>query len=82
MLDNAGFLDYRIPVSSDLPMLDTVIVEVPNKNHPLGIRGVGEVPICPPMPAVVTAVNSAAGIRVTDLPLSPTKLLAKIDQTY
>ena len=82
VLDNAGFLDYRIPVSSDLPMLDTVIVEVPNKNHPLGIRGVGEVPICPPMPAVVTAVNSAAGIRVTDLPLSPTKLLAKIDQTY
>jgi CO/xanthine dehydrogenase Mo-binding subunit len=78
-LDNAGFLDYRIPVASDLPMIDTVIVEVPNPLHPFGIRGVGEVPICPPMPAVVTAVNQAAGVRVCDLPLSPPKLLAAID---
>ena len=78
-LENAGFLDYRIPVASDLPMIDTIIVEVPNPLHPYGIRGVGEVPICPPMPAVVTAVNQAAGIRVCDLPLSPPKILAAID---
>lgn len=79
VLENAGFLDYRIPVASDLPMIDTVIVEVPNPLHPYGVRGVGEVPICPPMPAVVTAVNQAAGVRVCDLPLSPPKLLAAID---
>ncbi len=78
-LDNAGFLDYRIPVASDLPMIDTVIVEVPNPLHPYGVRGVGEVSICPPMPAVVTAVNQAAGILVCDLPLSPPKVLAAID---
>ena len=78
-LDNAGFLDYRIPVASDLPMIDTVIVEVPNPLHPFGVRGVGEVPICPPMPAMVTAVNQAAGVRVCDLPLTPPKLLAAID---
>jgi CO/xanthine dehydrogenase Mo-binding subunit len=78
-LENAGFLDYRIPVASDLPMIDTVIVEVPNPLHPYGIRGVGEVPICPPMPAVVTAVNQAAGVRVCNLPLSPAKILAAID---
>ncbi len=79
VLDNAGFLDYRIPVASDLPMIDTVIVEVPNPLHPLGVRGVGEVPICPPMPAVATAVNRAAGTALYDLPLSPPKLLAAID---
>ena len=78
-LDNAGFLDYRIPVASDLPMIDTVIVEVPNPLHPYGVRGVGEVPIAPPMPAVVTAVNQAAGIRLCHLPLTPPKLLAAID---
>jgi CO/xanthine dehydrogenase Mo-binding subunit len=81
-LENAGFLDYRIPVASDLPMIDTVIVEVPNPLHPYGIRGVGEVPICPPMPAVVTAVNQAAGVRVCDLPLSPPKILAAIDAAH
>jgi len=78
-LDNPGFLDYRIPVASDLPMIDTVIVEVPNPLHPYGVRGVGEVPIAPPMPAVVTAVNRAAGTRLCHLPLSPPKLLAAIE---
>lgn len=78
-LDNAGFLDYRVPVASDLPMIDTVIVEVPNPLHPFGVRGAGEAPICPPMPAVATAVNQAAGTLVCDLPLSPPKLLAAID---
>ena len=79
VLDNAGFLDYRMPVASDLPMIDTVIVEVANPLHPYGVRGVGEVPICPPMPAVTTAVNHAAGTALYDLPLSPPKLLAAID---
>ena len=79
VLENAGFLDYRIPVASDLPMIDTVIVEVPNPLHPYGVRGVGEVPICPPMPAVATAVNRAAGTELYHLPLSPPRLLAAIE---
>ena len=41
-LQNAGFLDYRVPVASDLPMIDTVIVEVPSDSHPFGVRGVGK----------------------------------------
>lgn len=79
VLENPGFLDYRVPVASDLPAIDTVIVEVPNPLHPYGVRGVGEVPIAPPMPAVVTAVNRAAGTLMCDLPLSPPKVLAAID---
>ena len=78
-MDNAGFLDYRIPVASDLPMIDTVIVEVANPLHPFGVRGVGEVPIVPPMPAVASAVYQAAGVRVCDLPLTPPKLLLAMD---
>jgi len=81
VLENAGFLDYRIPVASDLPMIDTVIVEVPNPLHPFGIRGVGEVPICSPMPAVATAVNRAAGTVWYDLPLTPPKLLAALESS-
>jgi CO/xanthine dehydrogenase Mo-binding subunit len=78
-LENPGFLDYRIPVASDVPMIDTVIVEVPNPKHPYGVRGVGEVPIVAPIPAVVNAVYAATGVRFRDLPLSPPKVLAALD---
>jgi CO/xanthine dehydrogenase Mo-binding subunit len=76
ILQNAGFLDYRIPVASDLPMIDTVILEIPNPGHPYGVRGVGETPIVPPLAAVANAVSAAAGVRMTRLPMSPPRVLA------
>ncbi|MCC6707463.1 MAG: xanthine dehydrogenase family protein molybdopterin-binding subunit [Gammaproteobacteria bacterium] len=75
---NTGFLDYRVPVASDLPMIDAILVECPNPGHPYGVRGVGEVPIVPPLAAVANAVSHAIGKRVDSLPISPPKLLAKI----
>ena len=75
VMENAGFLDYRMPVASDLPMIDTVIVEVANPLHPYGVRGVGEVPIVPPLAAVANAMRDATGVRFTELPLSPTRVL-------
>jgi len=78
-LQNAGFLDYRIPVASDLPMIDTVIVEVPNPGHPYGVRGVGETSICPPLAAIANAVSAAAGVRLCELPMSPPRILAALD---
>jgi len=78
-LQNSGFLDYRIPVASDLPMIDAIILEVPNPGHPFGVRGVGEVPIVPPLGAIANAVARATGVRMVDLPLTPPKILAAID---
>ena len=69
-----------MPVASDLPMIDTVIVEVPNPGHPFGVRGVGETPIVPPLAAVANAVSRAIGHRMTDLPLSPPRLLKAISE--
>ncbi len=80
-LQNASFLDYRMPVASDLPMIDTIVVEVPNPNHPYGVRGVGETSIVPPLAAVANAVQAATGIRFVDLPMSPPAVLAAIDRT-
>ena len=68
---NSSLLDYRMPTSLDLPMIDAVIVEVPNPGHPFGIRGVGEANIVPPLGAMANAVNDAVGVRMTDLPMSP-----------
>lgn len=79
-VDNASFLDYRMPVCSDLPMLDTVIIEVPNPKHPQGVRGVGEVPVVPPLAAVSNAVYNALGRRFYSLPMSPPKVLAELDR--
>ncbi len=80
-LENAGFLDYRMPVASDLPMIETVIVEVPNPAHPYGVRGVGEVGIVPPLPVMANAVADATGVRISDLPLSPPRVLAALNST-
>ena len=72
---NKSFLDYRMPTSLDMPMIDTIMVEVPNPLHPYGVRGVGEVPICPPLSAVVQAIHGATGKRYYDLPVKPGRIL-------
>jgi CO/xanthine dehydrogenase Mo-binding subunit len=75
VLMNPGFLDYRIPVASDLPMIETIIVEVPNPSHPYGVRGVGETGIVPPMATIGNAIKAATGVRMASLPMSPPKVL-------
>jgi len=79
-LQNTGFLDYRMPVASDVPMIDTVIVEVPNPNHPYGVRGVGEPTLVSAPAAVANAVENAIGKPMSSLPLSPPKVLKAIEQ--
>jgi xanthine dehydrogenase molybdenum-binding subunit len=81
VMANASFLDYRMPTSLDLPMIDTILVEVPNPGHPFGVRGVGEVPIVPPVAAIANAIYRATGVRMRHSPMSPglvmTEMLAK-----
>ncbi len=78
ILRNAGLLDYRMPTCLDLPMIEAIIVEVPNPGHPLGVRGVGEVSIVPPPAAVANAIYRATGLRMTELPMSPARLVKAI----
>ena len=75
-MTNSSFLDYRMPTSYDVPMIEAVIVEVPNPGHPYGVRGVGEVPIVPPAAAIANAIYGAIGIRMKELPMSPDRILA------
>jgi CO/xanthine dehydrogenase Mo-binding subunit len=78
VMTNASFLDYRMPTCLDLPMIDTVIVEVPNPGHPYGVRGVGEVPIVPPPAAIANAIHRAVGVRMRELPMSPGRVMRQI----
>ena len=77
---NASFLDYRMPTCYDLPMIDTIIVEVPNPDHPYGVRGVGEVSIVPPPPAIANAIYRATGVRFRQLPMSPPTIWKAISE--
>ena len=77
---NSSLLDYRMPTSLDLPMIDPVIIEVPNPGHPFGVRGIGESPLVPPLAAVANAVHDATGIRMTTLPMSPGVIKSEIDR--
>ena len=70
-MHNSSYLDYRMPTALDLPMIETVLVEVPNPGHPYGVRGVGEVCIVPPLAAVQQAIAEATGVHFNDLPITP-----------
>ncbi|MGY8879125.1 MAG: xanthine dehydrogenase family protein molybdopterin-binding subunit, partial [Dehalococcoidia bacterium] len=72
------FLDYRMPTIMDLPMIDTILVEVPNPVHPLGVRGVAETPIIPPLGAVANAIHDATQIRFYQQPINPQKILTAL----
>ena len=72
---NSTFLDYRMPTALDLPMIDTVILEIPNSGHPFGVRGTGEVPLVPPMAAIANAIYDAVGVRMNSLPMTPGNIL-------
>ena len=78
-MENAGLPGLSLPVASDVPMIEAVLVEVPNPRHPFGARGVGEVPIVPPMAAIANAIRGATGLRMPDLPMSPPKVRAAFD---
>ena len=74
ILRNPALLDYRMPTSLDLPMIDTKIVEVPASDGPYGVRGVGEVPIVPPPAALANAIYRAIGARMYILPMTPEEI--------
>jgi CO/xanthine dehydrogenase Mo-binding subunit len=77
-MENATFLDYRMPTAYDLPMIEAIIVEVPNPFHPFGVRGVGETPIVPALAAVANAVHDATGARFPQLPIKPGRILESL----
>ena len=81
VMANSTFLDYRIPTALDLPMIETIIIEVPNPGHPFGVRGVGEANIAPPPAAIASAIHNAVGVTLCDLPMRPDRVLAAIQES-
>jgi xanthine dehydrogenase molybdenum-binding subunit len=78
VLRNGNFLDYKIPTAKDVPPIDVVIVETDEKAGPFGAKGVGEPGLVPTAPAIANAIYDAVGVRITDLPITPEKVLAAL----
>jgi aldehyde oxidoreductase len=73
-----GFAKYILPTSLDVPQVNSIIVEDPDPYGPLGVKGVGELSLVPTIPAIMNAIYDAVGVRITDLPATPEKVLMAI----
>jgi CO/xanthine dehydrogenase Mo-binding subunit len=74
-LINGNLLDYRVPTTRDLPPIEAIIVEVPSEEGPYGARIVGEPSIVAGAAAVANAVSDAIGVHVTEVPITPERVL-------
>jgi CO/xanthine dehydrogenase Mo-binding subunit len=75
-----SFSDYLIPGPADIPVIESVVLEYPSSNGPFGVKGVGEMTANSPIPAIVNAIYNAVGVRITELPVTPEKVLRGIEE--
>jgi CO/xanthine dehydrogenase Mo-binding subunit len=69
---------YILPTSLDVPHVTSAILEDPDPIGPLGVKGIGEPAMIPTIPAIMNAIYDAVGVRITELPATPEKVLAAI----
>jgi putative selenate reductase molybdopterin-binding subunit len=72
---NASLMDYKVPAATDLPDIKGLIVETDEPSHPFGVKSVGEICLDNVAPAITNAVFNATGVRFTELPLTPERVL-------
>jgi CO/xanthine dehydrogenase Mo-binding subunit len=78
---NPNLGDYYVPTSLDIPEIKTIIVEYPGRLGPFGAKAIGEPPVVLPAPAIVNAIDNAIGVRITEIPATPDRLLINLRRT-
>ena len=74
--------DYLIPTMGDIPPIKTIIIEEPDPYGPFGAKGLGEHVLIPTAPAILNAIYNACGVRIRDLPASPSRVLAALQAKF
>jgi len=77
---NASLHDYKVPTAMELPEINTTIVDSYDPTAPFGVKESGEGPVQPTIPAIVNAVYDAIGVRFTELPITPEKVLKALKE--
>ncbi|MEW9834762.1 molybdopterin-dependent oxidoreductase [Mesorhizobium marinum] len=72
--------DYLIPTVGDIPLVESILVEVPDPEGPYGAKGLGEHVLIPTAPAILNAIRHATGVLVTRVPATPSRVLAAIQE--
>jgi CO/xanthine dehydrogenase Mo-binding subunit len=75
-----GLSDYILPMISEIPEIEVVLVEVPSRQGPLGAKGLGETAMLPSTPAIINGVSRAIGVRIREIPATPERVLHAIHQ--
>ncbi len=75
-----GYSEYLMPGPTELPEIESVVLEYPSATGPYGVKGVGEMTANSPIPAIVNAIYNAVGVRITELPVTPEKVLRALDE--
>lgn len=75
-----SFSDYLLPGMNELPEMENVVLEYPSSTGPYGVKGVGEMTANSPIPAIVNAIYDAVGVRITELPVTPEKILRGLEE--
>lgn len=70
-----SLLDYKLPTTLDTPEIDTILIEVPDREGPFGGKEAGQGPLNPTIPAIANAVYNALGVRIDEVPVTPEKIL-------
>lgn len=73
-----GFAKYILPTTLDVPKITSVIIDVPDPKTPLGVKGIGEPAMVPTAPAILNAIYDAVGVRITELPATPERVLSAL----
>ncbi len=74
------FSHYLMPGAAELPEIESTILEIPSANGPFGMKGVGEMTANSPIPAIANAVTDAIGVQITELPITPEKILRALEE--
>jgi CO/xanthine dehydrogenase Mo-binding subunit len=73
-VQTGSLLDYALPTAVKVPAIETVLLEIPSQSGPFGVRGVGEPPVIPGAAAIGNAIRDAAGVRLTEIPMTAERL--------
>jgi aldehyde oxidoreductase len=77
---STGLSDYYLPTARSMPEIEVILVEVPSRQGPHGVKGLGEAAMLPSTPAIINAVSRAIGARVRTIPATPERVLAAIER--
>lgn len=75
-----GFSEYPLPGPMEIPEVESIVLEYPSVNGPYGVKGLGEMTANSPIPAIANAVADAIGIRITEIPITPEKILRALEE--